>query len=76
LCVFDIDIIFKGSQSLSNMRFKVTAVSYLHSGVIDTAEHVTAVSDFLVETVCQIIPGVIPKKSCLHSGVNVNGEVV
>jgi hypothetical protein len=42
--VFSIDIPFKGSQSLSNMRYKVTAVSYLHSGVIDTAVHVKAVS--------------------------------
>jgi hypothetical protein len=34
--VFWIDIPFKDSQSLSNMKSKVTAVSYLHSGVIDT----------------------------------------
>jgi hypothetical protein len=37
MCVFSIDISFKGSQSHSNMRSKVTAVSYLHRGVIDTA---------------------------------------
>jgi hypothetical protein len=30
------DIAFKGSQILSNMRTKVTAESYLRSGVIDT----------------------------------------
>jgi hypothetical protein len=34
--VFSTDNPFKGSQSHSNMRFKVTAVSYLHSGVNDT----------------------------------------
>jgi hypothetical protein len=38
------DIPFKGSQSHSNMRSKVTALSNLHSGVNDTAVHVTAVS--------------------------------
>jgi hypothetical protein len=42
--VFSIDIPFKGSQSLWNMRSMVKAVSYLHSGVIYTAVHVTAVS--------------------------------
>jgi hypothetical protein len=54
---FFIDIPFKGSQSLLIMRLKVTTVTYLHSGaidtavqctshsrVIDTAVHVTAVS--------------------------------
>jgi hypothetical protein len=35
--VFSLDIPFKGSQSHSNTRSKVTAVSYLHKGVIDTA---------------------------------------
>jgi hypothetical protein len=35
--VFKIDIPFKGSQSLSTMRPKVTALPHLHSGVIDTA---------------------------------------
>jgi hypothetical protein len=38
---FSIDIPFKGSQTRSNMRSKVTAVLYLHSGVIDTVMHVT-----------------------------------
>jgi hypothetical protein len=42
--VFSIDIPFTGSQSLLNMRSKVIAVSYTHSGVIYTALHVTAVS--------------------------------
>jgi hypothetical protein len=42
--VFSIDIPFKGSHSHSNMRSKVTAVSYLHSGVNDTAVHVNDVS--------------------------------
>jgi hypothetical protein len=50
------------------MRSKVTLVSYLHSGVIDTAVHATAVSmtqlcrvhcaaesDFLIKTVCRIV---------------------
>jgi hypothetical protein len=32
--VFSTDIPFKGSQSLGKMMSKVTAVSYLHSGVI------------------------------------------
>jgi hypothetical protein len=50
LC-FLIDIPFKGSQSLSNMRSKVTAVSYLHSGVIDTAVPWTAKSDFLIKKI-------------------------
>jgi hypothetical protein len=42
--VFSIDIPFKGSQSLSNMRYNVTVVSYFYSGIIDTAVsvHVTA----------------------------------
>jgi hypothetical protein len=38
---FSIDISFKGSQSLAKMMSKVTAVSYLHSGVNDSAVHVT-----------------------------------
>jgi hypothetical protein len=42
--VFSIDIPFKGSQSLAKMTSKVTAVSHLHSGVNDSAVHVTAVS--------------------------------
>jgi hypothetical protein len=42
--VFSVDIPFKGSQSHSNMRSKVTAVSRLHSGVNDSAVHVTALS--------------------------------
>jgi hypothetical protein len=36
--VFSIDIPFKGSQSLAKIMSKVTAVSYLHSGVNDSAE--------------------------------------
>jgi hypothetical protein len=42
--VFSIDIPFKGSQSLAKITSKVTAVSYLHSRVIDSAVHVTAES--------------------------------
>jgi hypothetical protein len=57
---FSIDILFKGSQSLAKITSKVTAVSYLHresmtplnflkfaylhSGVNDSAVHVTAES--------------------------------
>jgi hypothetical protein len=37
--VFSIDIPFKGSQSLAKISSKVTAVSYLHSGVNDSAVH-------------------------------------
>jgi hypothetical protein len=37
--VFSIDIPFKGSQSLAKITLKVTAVSYLHSGVNDSAVH-------------------------------------
>jgi hypothetical protein len=40
--VFLIDIPFNGSQSLAKITSKVTAVSYLHSGVNDSAVHVTA----------------------------------
>jgi hypothetical protein len=36
--VFSIGILFKGSQSLEKITSKVTAVSYLHSGVNDSAE--------------------------------------
>jgi hypothetical protein len=36
-----IDIPFKGSQILEKMMLKVTAVSYLHSAVNDSAVHVT-----------------------------------
>jgi hypothetical protein len=36
--VFSINILFKGSQSLATMTSKVTAVSYLHSFVNDSAE--------------------------------------
>jgi hypothetical protein len=53
--VFSIDIPFKGNQSLSNARSKVTAVSYFHSGVTDTAVRCAAESDFLIKTVCRII---------------------
>jgi hypothetical protein len=42
--VFSIDIPFKGSQSLAKITSKVTAVSYLNSGVNDSAVHVTAES--------------------------------
>jgi hypothetical protein len=42
--MFSIDIPIKGSQSHSNVRSKVTVVSYLHSGVNDTAVHITSVS--------------------------------
>jgi hypothetical protein len=37
--VFSIDITFKDSRSLAKMTSKVTAVSYLHSGVNDSAVH-------------------------------------
>jgi hypothetical protein len=60
--VFLIDIPFKGSQSHSNMRSKVTAVSYLHSGVNSTAVPCVAESDFLMKTVFQIIREDIRKK--------------
>jgi hypothetical protein len=61
--VFSIDIPFKGSQSLSNMRSKVTAVSYLLSGVNDTAVPCAAKSDFLIKkTVCLIIREDVRKK--------------
>jgi hypothetical protein len=40
---FFIYISFKGSQSLSNMRSKITAMSYLHSSVFDTAVQVSLV---------------------------------
>jgi hypothetical protein len=42
--VFLVDIPFKGSQSLVKMMPKVTAVSYLHSGVNNSAVPITAVS--------------------------------
>jgi hypothetical protein len=42
--VFTIDIPFKDSQSLAKMMSKVTAVSYLHSGVNDSAVTCTEVS--------------------------------
>jgi hypothetical protein len=45
--VFSIDIPFKGSQSLAELTSKVTAVSYLHSGVNDSA--VTKISDYKVD---------------------------
>jgi hypothetical protein len=66
--VFSIDIPFKGSQSLSNMRFKVTAVSFLHSGVIDTE------SDFLLNRVSNYSRR-YSKKSLMHSGVNDTGVI-
>jgi hypothetical protein len=55
---FFIDIPFQGSQSLWNMRSKVKAVSYLHSGVIDATVHVTAVS--LTRTVQVTVVSLIP----------------
>jgi hypothetical protein len=65
--VFSIDIPFKGSQSLSNMKFKVTSVSYLHSGVIDTIEYVIAVP---MTTLCRAQPSQSQWHSCdTHSGV-------
>jgi hypothetical protein len=54
---FSIDIPFKGSQSLAKMMSKVPAVSYLHSGVKDSAVHVTAVS---------MTPLNLKKKFALH----------
>jgi hypothetical protein len=51
--VFSIDTPFKGSQSHSNMRSKVTAVSYLLNGVNDSTVHVTAVSMTLLCVRCQ-----------------------
>jgi hypothetical protein len=42
--VFSIDIPFKGSEGRAKMMSKVTPVSYLHSGVNDSAVHVTAES--------------------------------
>jgi hypothetical protein len=42
--VFSIDIPFKGSQSLEKMMPKVIAVSYLHSGVNNSAVPITAVA--------------------------------
>jgi hypothetical protein len=45
--VFSIDIPFKGSQSLAKMMSKVTAVSYLHSGVDVSAVHAKhVIADF------------------------------
>jgi hypothetical protein len=54
--VFSIDIPFKGSQSLSNMRNKVTAVSYFHSDVMDADVNVTAV---LMTPLCRVQPSQI-----------------
>jgi hypothetical protein len=43
--VFSLDSPVKGScQILAKMMSKVTAVSYLHSGVDDSTVHVTAVA--------------------------------
>jgi hypothetical protein len=55
--VFSIDIPFKGSQNHSNMRSNVTVVSYFHSGVNDSAVHVTAVS---MTPLCHVQPNHIP----------------
>jgi hypothetical protein len=57
--VFSIDIPFKGSQSLAKMMSKVTAVSYLHSGVNDSAVHVKHVTE---NRLCN--------RHFWHSGVN------
>jgi hypothetical protein len=64
--VFSIDIPFKGSQSLAKMMSKVTAVSYLHSGVTDSAVHVTVVSmtSLCMSQRCQWL------RCDMHSGVN------
>jgi hypothetical protein len=81
--VFSIDIPFKGSQSHSNLRSKVTAVSYLHSGVNDSAVPCAAKSDFLIKKQCvELFAKIFEKKvdctvvsmtplycTC-HSGVN------
>jgi hypothetical protein len=87
-----VDIPFKGSQSLSNIRSKVTTVSYLHRGVIHTTVHVTAVlliplchvhcaakSDFRVKKVFCIVREDI--RSFIRKGFNLcvyqgSGEVV
>jgi hypothetical protein len=45
--VFLIAILFKGSQSLAKITSKVTAESYLHSGVNDSA--VTRLGDYKVD---------------------------
>jgi hypothetical protein len=45
--VFSIDIPCKGSQSLAKMTSKVTAESYLHSGVNDSA--VTKLGEYKVD---------------------------
>jgi hypothetical protein len=59
---------FKGSQSRSNLRPEVTAVSYLHSGVHDIAVSCAAESDFCIQNsvsdVCKNI-----RQSWLHCGV-------
>jgi hypothetical protein len=64
--VFSIDNPFKGSQSLSNMRPKVTAWSYLHSGVLGTTVQVTAVlmTPLIMSQRCQWL------RCACHSGVN------
>jgi hypothetical protein len=76
--VFSIDIPFKRGQSHSNMRSKVTAVSYLHSGVNDSTVHVTAVSmtplcsqvNFPYKKQCVELFAKIFEKIWLHSVVN------
>jgi hypothetical protein len=80
--VFSIYIPFKGSQSLSYMRSEATAVSYLHSGVIDTAVHITAVSmipqcrvqpsqiSIKKKTMFELFAKIFEKEGWLHSGVN------
>jgi hypothetical protein len=65
--VFSIDIPFKRySKSLSHMRSRVTVVSYLHNGVIDTAVHGTALSMILLCMSQQCNRHRFP----CHSGVN------
>jgi hypothetical protein len=75
MTVFSIDVPFKGSQSPSNMRSKVTAVSYLHSGVNDTDVHMpkrcqwlccachSGVNDSAVP--CAVEPDFLIKKQCV-----------
>jgi hypothetical protein len=68
--VFSIDIPFKVSQSRVKMMPKVTAVSYLHSSVNDSAVHITAVS---------MTPQCIPQRSqWIHCAchISVNGSAV
>jgi hypothetical protein len=58
--VFSIDIPFKGNQSLAKMMSKVTALSYLHSGVNDSVVHVTAES---MTPLCHVQPNTTGKRT-------------